>query len=300
MKKLSLTALPLLFACLQPPPGPTPPEPEPGPRVRISTFNVHRFFDTVCDSGDCGEGAFEALPSQAQFDARADELILAIEALDADVILLQEIESQACLDALLSRSEGRLNGQLGEVGFAGSLDVAVLARVQMLGVQGYRPTLQLADGRTSVFSRALLEARFVIEGAPVIVFVAHFRSKVNDDPLRRLAEAEFSAELALLRAAELPEALVVFGGDLNDTPGSPPLDALEERGLVRVAAELGAGAATFIFQGAPQAIDHLMLVPGAGGEYVAGSASVIEPGGAGYASSDHSALLADFQLASPE
>lgn len=300
MKKTLLAVLPLLLACVESLPKPTPPEPEPAPRVRIATFNVHRFFDTVCDSGDCGAGAFEALPSQAQFEARAAALAAAIEALEADIVLLQELESQACLDALVAAAPSFLTAELGEIGTPGSVDVAVLSRAPLLGVRRHRPSLQLADGRASIFSRELLEVHLSLDGARVIVFAAHFRSKVNDDPLRRLAEAEVAAELATSRAAELPDSLVVLGGDLNDTPGSPPLTALEARGLVRVAAELGAGAATFVFQGNPQAIDHLLLVPGAGGQYLAGSAAVVEPGGTGYAGSDHSALLADFQLVAPQ
>src|SRR4051812_14702781 len=73
-----------------------------GARLRVATFNVHRFFDTVCESGACGPGDYEALASPQQLDARAAELAGAIRALEADVISLQEIETQACLDALLA------------------------------------------------------------------------------------------------------------------------------------------------------------------------------------------------------
>jgi endonuclease/exonuclease/phosphatase family metal-dependent hydrolase len=301
--KTLFAALPLLFSCTEVVLNPTPePEPDPEIRVRIATFNVHRFFDTVCDSGVCGGGAFEALPSQTQFDARAEELAAALIDLDADIILLQEVESQTCLDALISRSAGTFPfAVLGEIGTPGSVDVAVLSRVEMLGIERHRQNpLQLADGRTSTFSRELLEVHFDVQGVRVIVYAAHFRSKVDDDPLRRLAEAETASKLASLSAEEFPGALVVLGGDLNDIPGSPPINAIEEQGLLRVAADLGAGAATFNFQGNKQAIDHLMLVPGLGGEYIAGSAFVIEPGATGYANSDHSALFADFRLAIPQ
>jgi uncharacterized protein len=295
MKTLLFAALPLLIGCTEVVIDPIIEPPTPlAPRVRIATFNVHRFFDTVCDSGDCGPGAFEDLLSQEQFEARADELAQAIEALDADVILLQEIETQGCLDALVSRTEGRFSGQFAELGPAATVDVAVLSRLQMIGVERHRPALQLADNSSSIFSRKLLEVHLSVAGTRVIVFASHLRSKANDEPLRRLAEAEVAADLALARAAEFPGALVVLGGDMNDTPDSPPIDAIEDRGLLRVASDLN-NAATFIFNGTPQAIDHLMLAPGVG-EYVAGSASVVEPGGVGYGGSDHSTLVADFLL----
>lgn len=267
--------------------------------MRVATFNVHRFFDTNCDSGECGPGDFEEQFSPAQFASRAEELFRAIEDLDAEIVLLQELETQACLDAILAQSDGDWTGQLGEIGTSGSVDVAVVARVPMLGVKRHRPDLQLADGRQSIFSRVLLEIHFQVEETRVVVFAAHFRSKANDDPLRRLAEAEVSAQLALDSAAEFPDALVLMGGDLNDEPGSPPINALEESGLLRVAAELGAEAGTFVFNGRAQAIDHLFLAP-AGGGYLAGSAAVVPPGGLGYGGSDHSALSASFLLTSPD
>src|SRR5690606_20702562 len=92
-------------------------------------FNVRRFFDTVCESGACDSGDYEALASPPQFDARAAQLAGAIRALEADVISLQEIETQACLDALLARLGDALPyGVLGEIGSPASVDVAVLSR----------------------------------------------------------------------------------------------------------------------------------------------------------------------------
>jgi endonuclease/exonuclease/phosphatase (EEP) superfamily protein YafD len=296
MNKVWSSVLLLMLSCTEVVLIPEPiPEPEPElPTIRIATFNVRRFFDPVCDSGDCGGGAFESLPSQGQFDSRANQLATAIADLDADVVLLQEVETEDCLDAIVERSGGTILAEIGEISTPGSLDVAVFSRVQMLGVHHHRPQLQLADGRFSIFSRELLEAHFVVGGVRVITFVVHFRSKVNDDPLRRLAEAEVAAQFASSRAVEFPDALIILGGDFNDVPNSPPLNAIDDAGLIRVAEELGAGAATFVFQGNPQAIDHLMLMPTLGGVYLSGTAEVISLGG--YGGSDHAALLADFEL----
>jgi len=84
---------------------------------------------------------------------------------------------------------------------------------------------------------------------------------------------------------------------LNDTPGSRPIEALEEGGgLLRVAAELGSDAATYVYQGQAQAIDHLYLVETRGGGYVSGSARVVRSNQRGLAGSDHAALAALFLL----
>jgi hypothetical protein len=67
-------------------------------------------------------------------------------------------------------------------------------------------------------------------------YAAHFKAKSGDDPPRRLAEAQASSRIVNEVALRLPDAVVLLGGDLNDTPGSPPLDALVvDGGLQRLA-----------------------------------------------------------------
>lgn len=71
----------------------------------------------------------------------------------------------------------------------------------------YRP-----DGSRTSFSRELLEVHTTVEGeARVIFFSAHFRSKSNDDPGRRLAEARATRVILGDVATANPDALVVYG-----------------------------------------------------------------------------------------
>ena len=115
-----------------------------------------------------------------------------------------------------------------------------------------------------------------MKGHEVVVLAAHFRSKRRDDPDKRLAEARATHDILLRVAADHPEALVVLGGDLNDTPGSPPLDALlVGDGLKRVAADIpDDGDWTHSYKRRHQALDHLLWAPTPGGRYRAGSARV--------------------------
>ena len=137
----------------------------------------------------------------------------------------------------------------------------------------------------------------MVNGQRVIVFNAHFKAKTRDDPARRLAEASAARAIALRVADENPDALIVLGGDLNDTPGSQPINALEGDGrMTRVAAELGDGAATYTYQGQPQAIDHLYLVETPSGRYVRGTARVVRSNQRGLAGSDHAGLVATFGI----
>jgi len=267
-------------------------------RVRVATFNTHRFFDTVCQTGACGPDDYEALPSQEAFDAQADQLAGALRTFDANVVMLQEVETQASLDALTARVGDVLpNAVLGEIGTPGSVDVALMTSGEITQVIHHRDTLIRPDGSQTLFSRQLLEVHITLGGKKVVAFAAHFRSKVSDDPGRRLAEAQKAHELVLAAAQAEPDALVVLGGDLNDVPGSPPLEALEGDGaLLRVASDLPAAAqATYLFHGTGEAIDHILVAVPGGGAYLPGTAHVL-PGSPGYAGSDHDPLLADFAL----
>ncbi|MGM0578400.1 MAG: endonuclease/exonuclease/phosphatase family protein [Myxococcota bacterium] len=277
-------------------------EPLPEAEVTIATWNVHRFFDTECDTGDCGDGEYEAWPYPDEFQARVDSMAAAIQALEADVLLLQEVETQASLDALVEAlGDGWPTAVLGETGYPGSVDVAVIARAPLVKVETHRGRAIPLPGdghRVTHFSRELLEVHVEVGGRRVVVFDAHFKSKNDDDPARRLAEAQAARERVLAVAEARPRALVLLGGDLNDTPGSPPLEALEEGGdLERVAAELPEGDdATYAFGGSIEAIDHLYLVEDAAGVYVDGTVEVHGGPWSGYGDSDHAALSARFRL----
>lgn len=274
-------------------------EPPPEGALRIAAFNVKRFFDTVCDSGGCGGSNYEELPSPEQFAARADQLAAAISALKAGVVLVEEVETQACLDALRTRLPDFPHAVLGETGTAASVDVGVLSRHPITSTRRHRDSTVLTrpDGSSTTFAREFLEVHLDVGGAKVVVFPAHFRSKSNDDPGRRLAEAQAARDILTAVAAANPGALVVLGGDLNDTPGSPPLNALEEGGaLLRVARDLPAEqTGTYQYSGVWQALDHLYVTRESSSRYLPASFRAVRDAYArGLGGSDHAAVLADF------
>ena len=270
-----------------------------GRRVRIAAYNVHRLFDTVCDSDACGGSNYEELPSPTSFALRASQVAGAIASLEAGVVMVEEVESEDALEALRERLPGLPWAVLGETGSPGSVDVGVLSAWPITEVRGHRDqVLQRPDGSTTTFARELLEVHLNVEGTRVIVFAAHFKAKSNDDPGRRLAEARAAHAIVTAVAAAYPRALVVLGGDLNDEPGSPPLEALELDGaLLRVARDRPFGAVwTYSYSGDLQAIDHLLLARNAGGVYLPESFRAVRDSSRGLGGSDHAAVVADFVL----
>lgn len=267
--------------------------------LRVGTFNTHLFFDTVCQSGSCTSADFEQAPTQAQFDTKADQLATVLRDLQVDVAVLQEVETQTCLDALSSRLNDIFDSAvLGEIGTAGSVDVAVLSRGDIEQVVTHRDSFPIfrPDGSRTSFTREFLEVHLRIDGVPLIVFAAHFRSKVSDDPGRRLAEAQGARDLVNAAAMANPGVLVVMAGDLNDTPGSPPLDALEgNAGLLRVAGDLPADQqGTYPYGSTVEAIDHVLeaTVPA---RYVPMSA-LVDRVSRSQSSSDHYPMRATFEV----
>ncbi len=280
--------------------GPTP---HPG-TIRVATFNVRRYFNTVCDSGKCTGGDFEDVPTQAQFDAKTAALAKGIALIDPDVLALEEVETQGCLDALNAKLQTMGKdfpiAHLGETGSQGSVDVAIMARGALTEIKTHRDVpLVEADGTKTTFTRELLEVRMTFGARPVIMFAAHFRSQVMDDPARRLAEAKGAQAIVAKTSTDVPDALVLLGGDLNDKPGSDPINAMEAgAALLRVASDIPVDAqGTYVFNGVKNAIDHIFVGAPQASRYVAKSALVFQddPKG-GFSSSDHAALSAIFSL----
>ena len=273
--------------------------------IRVAAFNMRRYFDTVCDTGNCASTDFEELPTKAAFDAMTEKLATGIATIDPDVLSIEEIETSKCLDALVAKlaSMGKEFpiAHIGEIGSPGSVDVAILARGKLGEIKTHRQTkIPLEGGGTTVFTRELLEVRMTFGATSVVMFGAHFRSKVADDAPRRLAEAKAARIIVGQAATDLPESLVLLGGDLNDTPGSPPINALEADGaLVRVAKDVPVESqATLTFQGQKIAIDHIFIGKGQASRYVPMSATAYrdDPTRTGFAGSDHSAIAADFSI----
>lgn len=263
--------------------------------VTIATWNVYRFFDTVCQSGLCGSGDYEELPSISEFNAQADDIVEGIKKINADVVLLQEVESEACMEALASRL-GYTENQwiiVEDRYRQGDVYTAIMTKGTIVAREQYPET------DSGYFSRPLLQAT-INYGGEFIVFAAHFKSKSNDNPELRLAEAEKAHDIVTTVALANENMLVVLGGDLNDTPDSPPLDALLDAGnFLRTAEELGhPGDATIWYASRAETIDHLLMSTRTAGTFLPGSAEIVKnsPTWYGLQNSDHAAVKSGFSF----
>lgn len=267
-----------------------------GGALRVGTFNVKRFFDTVCQSNACASGDYELQLSTAEFDFKAQKLATAIDAMDVDVISLQEVETQAVLDGLMAKLQTPFTVEkMGETGGTASLDVAVLSKGTLLEVRTHKSEpLKRPDGSTTSFARELLEVHTEQNGQRVVVFAAHFKAQRNDDPGRRFAEAQAAGLIVSATAAEFPKALVVLAGDLNDNPESDSIKELLSAGGLTLLTQPGLW--TYGSFSGSQQIDQLIMANSSSVSLDEGMPEVYDDGSGSYGGSDHRALAATFRF----
>ena len=276
---LVLSMVSTLGACVvQPPASAARP---PAARVRVATWNVHDLFDAedrLAPPGDLDE-----VRSAGEVEEKLTLVAAVLARLDADVVLLQEVENLQLAEALAARA-GYAEARLVEGFDPRGIDVAVLSR---LAVEGYVSHLGEVgpDGRP-LWSRDCVEAHVGGEGA--LVFVGtHLVSLVTDPSgVRRLAQAARMREIADGLVHGVPGALVIAGGDLNDEPASPALAPLLADGTwVDPLAEAGLGE-TWTWTGAGRGarLDYL-LVPSSASWRVVGAS--VEDGPDVLEASDH-------------
>jgi hypothetical protein len=100
----------------------------------------------------------------------------------------------------------------------------------------------------------------------VWLIVNHWKSKSEDEVgfeftlARRNEQAAFVADLYHKLTKPNPSAKVILLGDLNDVPGSQPLEVLRQAGLKNISDDIPQGNRyTYIFHGVSQLLDHILV-----------------------------------------
>lgn len=199
-----------------------------GQDLRLATWNVRNFFDTVDDKYD------DEVLSMGEFRTKIDRLRQVVDRLDADFLALEEVENMECLRSLNASLSspypelGLLEGNDHQRG----IDVAFLSRLPVKSVISHaRDPLPEVPGAPSHyhFSRDCLEVHLDTE-PPLIVLVNHLKSSrgnAKKSAAKRRAQSLRIVEIA--SEVDLPkETAVVVMGDLNDVAGSWSLEPLFE------------------------------------------------------------------------
>ncbi|MDX1681978.1 MAG: endonuclease/exonuclease/phosphatase family protein [Phycisphaeraceae bacterium] len=192
--------------------------------LTVATYNVRNLFDVYDDPHQKDE----TRPVKPREELRA--IAAAIREMDADVVVLQEIENEATLRAfhrqLLPEQAYRVvlvsptNSQHG-------VHLGVLSRLPIRRVTSHRTLRWQHDEKRHRFTRDLLQLEIEISDEQRLqLFTTHFKSQRDGKPAsreRRLAEAQMARQLINRQRERTPDDWILLAGDLNCVPDSPPL-----------------------------------------------------------------------------
>lgn len=194
------------------------------PTIRIGTFNCENLFarfkfNSNVEPAKAVKNGFDINMIHFSLLNEAEKRLTAkaIEALDADVLALQEVEN---LDVLKRFRSERLKNlkytfsMLVDGNDPRQIDVAVLSRFPLVATRSHQ---HLRDGKSTLFSRDCLEVDVQVNGKILTLFINHFKSmldKSNPSQGRKNTRAK--------RVKQAAEVKKIVGARFGSSPGSAP------------------------------------------------------------------------------
>jgi len=300
---------PLVLALLM---AAAPAAAEPVETVTVAAYNLENAFDVWDDPYTDDEGT----PPKAR--AAWQKIASVIKATDADVVAFSEVENEWVLRAMAANwlpDAGYKHFAVPPTNDGRGIHLGVMSRLPIRRVASYRHRTFTLPGdpqkRTWRMSRDILHVTLALDtdaaaaddAETLELLAVHLKSKRSapdgsdeKSASRRLAEAMQVAKIVAEIREDDPDARVAAVGDFNDTPGSPPVEHLVDRGLVDVHADLPAeDRGTYLvgdFRGTT--IDYIFATPNLADGLL--EAWVVDDE-ALTSGSDHAAVVASFDLA---
>ncbi len=277
--------------------------------LTVATYNIENYgpADRLTDAG--------FRKDYPKPEAEKQALRRVIRALDADVLVLQEMGAQPYLDELRRdlKSEG-LDYPHATLATAADADrhVALLSKRALRDVKTYDALEFPYFGGKERVKRGLLEVTLATAAGDVTLFAVHLKSRFTertDDPMsaiRRAGEATAIRDVVLKRFPAPGSARFVILGDCNDGKTSRALAHLEARGQTTIALLLPAADSrgeawshAYRKEESYSRVDQILVSPGLLGAVRGGAAKIYDGDGVREAS-DHRPVIATLDLtASP-
>jgi predicted extracellular nuclease len=257
-------------------------------RVSVASFNVLNYFLTIDttssnDVGTCGpSGSMDCrgADSVEELARQRAKLLAALDAMDADVVGLMEMENSPGVEPLADIVSGLAGYDYVDTDVIGTDAIRVGIIFKSSSV---RPVGDFAILDSTVdprfrddLNRPPLAQTFeeIDTGARFTVVVNHLKSKGSDcnhvgDPdtgdgqgncnVTRTLAAEAMADWLATDPTGSGDADVLIIGDLNSYAKEDPIAALESDGYTNLVAEFGGpGAYSFVFDGQLGYLDHAL------------------------------------------
>ena len=222
--------------------------------IRLAAFNVENLFDDKDDPKLSGD--YDDIKMKTD-TTRLQNLAAAIKALDADVLALEEVESEECLrwfrDQYL-KDLGYEHLASREVGYYRGVEQSVLSRFPIVDVKTYadmkvasaasrlpkdpaeRKRQKWADPDETEgnggFQRSPLHAKIQLpDGSALDLFVVHFKAGGKKFAHQRELEALSTVNLVDAVRAKDKDAQIAVVGDFNAQPTDMTAKALRDKSL---------------------------------------------------------------------
>lgn len=265
----------------EPSPSTAPPQ-----HLRVGTWNLLNLFDNV----DHPDGPDEGTDPKSFFELQA--VAEAIDALDVDVLGVQEVENREILEVVnahLRRPFAHV--ELIEGNDHRGIDVGLLSRVPVISAKSHR-TMDL--GGEHKFARDFPLFRLQATPETAIDFgVVHLKSKrgpaAASDAWRR-AEAEGIA--SVLSDTARGEVPFVVMGDFNDLRDARTLEPVFALGRDCTESVPLLDRYSYVYRGRPQQIDHVL----ASRSLKIAGVKMLHPENS---ASDHHPIVVEFDLGAP-
>lgn len=268
--------------------------------LHVLNWNVHNLENDKDDSGAPGE----TIVTTAEYTSHRKAVGLVLNQEDADILVLAEVENKAVLDDLNATELGGkyIASSLIDGNDYRGVDIGVLSKYPIDSVVSHKDeafTLNGTQGPNYYFSRDCPEIHIQFNGRSMVFLGAHFKAKSNDDPIKRLAEAQHTRAIADGLAKQDPTRAIIILGDFNDTPNSPPYLAVVGDGATKftdASLTMPAGDRwSYNFQGKLELIDYQMS-NSVLGPMLDKTSVVIRHSGNVDIASDHSPVIATYMV----
>lgn len=267
--------------------GSAEPTPKPAGALRFATYNIENLFDDKDDPALSGE--YEDI-DDTKPAAHVEAAAAAIRRIDADILALQEVESE---EALRAFRDAHLSG-LGydhlasiDAGDERGIEQAVLSRYPIVEAKNW-PRMELGGvhpekwgdgpnynaGKPLTFHRSPLRVTVQVpaaEGRPepyeLTLFIVHQKSGRDGDYWRR-AEAARTVQLAAELTREDPDRNIIIAGDFNAVFRDAPMQTFRGAGFVDAFDVGRTPGPEYISHESGRRIDFILLNPAAVKEFI--------------------------------
>jgi predicted extracellular nuclease len=235
-----------------------------GEQFSVATFNVENMFDAQVPHPDS-----PPRPSRTEYERDLHRVAEGIRAMGAPAIVaLQEVENITILRELAQQPQLN-NFQYEAVLLEGNdsrgIDSGYLVRQDQATIEAFA----IEDAPGKLFSRPplMLNATVHLDSSDrqVILLNNHFLSlsagEVQTEPVRN-GQAAWNASVVEKLRTSHPDAEFIVLGDLNSFYETKPLNTLQDSGLRHAYEFLGEDSEqpyTYVFEGATQTMDHILM-----------------------------------------